>query len=414
MRLPAGVIGVAFTPHRVSSCNAGGAAGKPHDGAAYRVCPGLKASVIYAEALTLSTRWLVVGRVLLWSTSLIILVAVPGFLAGVAPAARPGLIVAIVAFILVWTMYWWRAWTSKTAWFASVAVLFMVAVLGTLTALAPPGRDGLLLAGLAAGVGLGVRRAGVTVILIAILAGAIQLAHGAPLSAAGAALNDLIVGVMGIAGRLLVITSRQLEEARDEIVRLAVAEERLRLARDLHDLLGQDLTLAVLKSELVGRELPPETPPSARTAQLDVTAAVRKSLDDVRAVVAGYREVGISSELAAARSILDSAGIALTVEDSLGPLPSVQESVLAWALRESVTNVLRHSRAARCTVRLRHEDGSAVLDIEDDGRGGDPGSGGSGLKGIAERVAGVGGSFAASPGDGRGYRVHVSVPVMRA
>src|SRR5205814_1123840 len=118
----------------------------------------------------------------------------------------------------------------------------------------------------------------------------VQLAHGGTsLTAVGGVVNDVLVGVAAMGGRLLLSTNRQLLRARDEIAALAVDEERLRLARDLHDLLGQDLTLAVLRSELAARDLPSGTPDAVRELLAETSAMVRKSLDDVRAAVAGFR-----------------------------------------------------------------------------------------------------------------------------
>src|SRR5262249_21676061 len=158
------------------------------------------------------------------------------------------------------------------------------------------------------------------------LAGAIQAFHGAaPLAALGTAINDLVVGAAAIGGRLLLVTNRELVRARDEIAALAVNEERLRVARDLHDLPGQDLTLAVLKSGLVARDLPADTPDAVREVLAEVAATVRKSLDDLRAVVVRFRQVRLGSELASARSGLTAAGIELSVEGGLGDVPQDRE-----------------------------------------------------------------------------------------
>jgi two-component system, NarL family, sensor histidine kinase DesK len=347
--------------------------------------------------------------------ALVIFAALPEVLTSTPAPARTALLAGAATFAVVWPWFWWRAIDSPVPAAAPLAVALMTALLAFLTALAPPGRDGLLLAALAAGAGLKARRAVPAVVAIALLAGAIQVVHGThPLTALGGAVNDLVVGAAGIGGRLLLVTNHELARARDEIAQLAISEERLRFARDIHDLLGQDLTLAVLKSELVARELPDNTPAPVRALQVEVAAAVRQALDDVRAAAAGYRRLAIRTELEAARSALAAAGIDLDVQDRLGALPPVHEDALAWVVRESVTNVLRHSRAHRCVVRLTQEERNAQLSVEDDGRGHVPEDGrGSGLRGVAERVAALGGSFDASRPDGGGYRLHVSVPLPR-
>jgi len=207
-------------------------------------------------------------------------------------------------------------------------------------------------------------------------------------------------------------TNEQLLSAREEIARLAAAEERLRLARDLHDLIGQNLTVAVLKTELVSRALADDAPEGVREDLKDVATITRRSLDDIRSLVADYRQPHIADELEGAGAALRAAGIALSVEDSLGPVPDAVEAVLAWAIREGATNMLRHSRASHGRVRLQRRDGRAVLEVEDDGRGMAPGRPGNGLRGIAERASAVGGTFEASEGArGGGTRLVLSLPL---
>jgi len=368
----------------------------------------------YPNAVLPTVRWTTVGRLLVSASALVILAPLPEVLTSTPSGTRAVVLAGATAFTALWLWFWWGAIDSRSRAAAPLAVALMTVLLGSLTYLAPPGRDGLLLAGLAAGAAFEARRAVPVVAALALLVGAVQVIHGAQLpSAVGLAVNALVVGAAGIGGRLLLVTNQELTRARHEIAQLAVGEERLRFARDLHDLLGQDLTLAVLKSELAARDLPEDTPPPVRALQAEVAAAVRKALDDVRAAVAGYRRPDLETELAAARSALEAAGVDLTVEDGLGELPPMQENALAWVLRESVTNVLRHSRARRCVVRLRRENMSAVLDVEDDGHGSvrDRGREGSGIRGITERVAALGGSCEASANDGRGYRVRASVPL---
>jgi two-component system sensor histidine kinase DesK len=362
--------------------------------------------------MTMTSRWTIAGRVALSASALVILAGVPDILGSSSYATRTALLVGIGALLPVWLFFWWSAIDSANRVMAAAAVAALTVVLAGLTYIAPPGRDGLLLAALAAGAAFGVRRAVSVVVAIALLAGGIQLLHGgSTLFAAGAAVNDLVVGAAAIAGRLLLATNQSLTRARDEIARLAINEERLRFARDVHDLLGQNLTLAILKSELVTRDLPADTPPKVRQAQSDLAVGLRQALDDVRSAAAGSRRIDIHTELAAARSALSTAGIELTVDDQVGALPAVQDGVLAWVLRESVTNVIRHSGARRCVVKLQREQVRATLEVEDDGRGGDPRRDGSGLAGIAERLAAVGGSLEAAEVRGNGFTVRASVPL---
>jgi len=361
------------------------------------------------------TRWTAAGRALLSASALVILAAVPDLLTTAPTGTRIAILGGAAAVAGLWLWFCWWAIDARNPLLAPVALALMTALLAWLTYLAPPGRDGLLLAALAAGAALEARRAVPLVVAIAVLAGGIQVSHGAHLlTAVGGGVNDLVVGAVGIGGRLLLITNRELTRARDEIAQLAISEERLRFARDLHDLLGQDLTLAVLNSELVARDLPAGTPAELRTRQAEVAAQVRHALDDLRAAVGGYRQPTLETEVPAARVALEAVGIELRVEDRLGALPGAQAAALAWVLRESATNVLRHSHARACTVRLRREHHSAVLEVEDDGRGGQRDRAGSGLQGMAERVAALGGTLDAGGTPGGGYHVRASVPLAPA
>jgi two-component system sensor histidine kinase DesK len=352
--------------------------------------------------------WSVLGRLLLSASALVIFAALPEVLGAEAGPRRAALIAGALVFAGLWIWFWWWAVDAPRVLVRTLAVVLLTLVLAGLTLLAPPGRDGLLLAALAAGAALEARRGVAAVVLIAALAGVVQLLHGAhPLTAAGGAVNDLVVGAGGIGGRLLLTTNQELTRARDQVAELAVAEERLRLARDLHDLLGQDLTLAVMKSELLARELPPEL----QARQTELTAALRQALDDVRAAVAGYRRLDLAGELTAARRALEAAGIRPELQAGALELPPAVAEALTWALRESVTNVIRHSGARRCRVELGIEHGVAGLRVDDDGRGRAAPSTGGGLRGIAERAAALGGTTRAENGPDGGFEVAVAIPV---
>nr|WP_196789925.1 histidine kinase [Streptomyces caniscabiei] len=218
--------------------------------------------------------------------------------------------------------------------------------------------------------------------------------------------------------RELIRTTQELREARATVAQLAANEERLRLARDLHDLLGHSLSLITLKSELAGRMLPGR-PDQAAQQVADIEQVSRQALVDVREAVTGYRRPRLGAELAGARDALTAAGITpeLPADPDLSDVPEESESALAWALRESVTNVVRHSGAHRCTVDLvrRHTLDGPVLEltVDDDGRGapgGTPGVGtGSGLAGLAERLDKVGGTLEAGRSR-HGFRMVARAP----
>ncbi|WP_461007680.1 sensor histidine kinase [Streptomyces capparidis] len=228
-------------------------------------------------------------------------------------------------------------------------------------------------------------------------------------------------GATMIGVQLMMQTVRELREAREAIAHLAASRERMRLARDLHDLLGQSLSLVTLKSELA-RRLLPERPEDAAKQVTDIERVSRQALVDVRAAVSGFRRPTLATEIAGARTALRTAQIEARIDPvltegrtGLGP---EEESALAWALREAVTNVVRHSRARRCDItfgELREAQARLVyLEITDDGRGPrldrahPPGNG---LTGLAERLILSGGRLETGPGEkGRGFRVRAVVP----
>jgi two-component system sensor histidine kinase DesK len=232
-----------------------------------------------------------------------------------------------------------------------------------------------------------------------------------------------VIGIGMILVNRLVVTVRELQTARREIAQLAAAEavakERLRFARDLHDLLGHSLSSITLKSELAGRLLPdiPETRKAAAEVR-DIQGIARGALREVREAVAGYRQPVLSEELIGAKAMLEAAGIACRIDNSAGLLPNSVEGVLAWAVREGTTNVIRHSHADRCEIRVMRDGGWVYSEITDDGRGssaeGDRMTAGSGLSGLAERVEASGGDFEAGPLREGGFHLRVSLPLQGA
>jgi len=197
--------------------------------------------------------------------------------------------------------------------------------------------------------------------------------------------------------------------AREQIAGLAVGEERLRFARDLHDLLGHSLSVIALKSELAGR-LIKSTPDVAAHEIEDIEKVARDALREVREAVTGYRQPTLAAELAGANEALAAAGIEYHIDQDHAPLPAAAEAVLAWTVREGVTNVMRHSQAKRCAIRIINKDGHATVEVIDDGRGGMP-EAGSGLRGLEERVRERGGTLTAEPLPHEGFRLRVTLPL---
>lgn len=240
------------------------------------------------------------------------------------------------------------------------------------------------------------------------------LALGITSGMAWLVLPTVAIGLWATAFVRQVAAVAELRAAREEIARLAVAEERLRFARDLHDLLGHSLSLITLKSELAGRLLP-ANPEKAAEEIRDVEGVARRALREVREAVAGYRQPTLDRELYGARETLEAAGIACRIENQVGMLPNALDAVLAWTVREGVTNVIRHSRARRCEILLIRDGDEVRAEITDDGRGSSPeGTGaitGSGLRGLAERVEASGGDFEARSQPEGGFRLRVRLPL---
>ena len=219
------------------------------------------------------------------------------------------------------------------------------------------------------------------------------------------------MGMIGLAR--LIESNHELRRAREEVARLAVAEERLRFARDLHDLLGHSLSVIVLKSELAGR-LAAASPERAADEIGDVERVAREALREVRQVVAGYRQPSLGQELESARLILQAAGITTRVDASAGRLPAASESTLAWAVRECVTNIVRHSRAQNAYIKLARADDHVDLEVIDDGVGYDGPTHGSGLSGLGERVSAQDGALTFGRRPEGGFRLAVELPLREA
>ncbi|MEU7059364.1 sensor histidine kinase [Streptomyces sp. NPDC046197] len=208
---------------------------------------------------------------------------------------------------------------------------------------------------------------------------------------------------------------RELRAAREELARRAVEEERLRFSRDLHDLLGHTLSVIVVKSE-AARRLAPRDLPAALTQITDIESVGRQALTEVREAVTGYREGSLSTELDRAGSALTAAGIEPVVQRSGPPLASRSEALLGWVVREAVTNAVRHSGATRCEIVLDGTPERVRLRIVDNGDGtpsrpAPEGIGGTGLKGLTERLAAAGGSLRAGPSPRGGFTVTAELPV---
>ena len=206
--------------------------------------------------------------------------------------------------------------------------------------------------------------------------------------------------------------NQKLAMAHEEIQKLAAVAERERIARDLHDVLGHTLSVIVLKAELAGR-LIDRDPRRAAAEILDVETTARSALAEVRETIGGYRSKGLAAELAMAKRTLDAAGVSLTYEvDALAaerPLDANKETVLSLAVREAVTNIVRHAEATECRMRLATtSDGFHALLVKDNGCHAVLREG-NGLRGMRERVQALGGRFSLKSEQGTSLLVELPV-----
>jgi two-component system sensor histidine kinase DesK len=300
---------------------------------------------------------------------------------------RAGGLLLLVALGLIWAWFWTRICAGPDRRFTVPAIVATTLILTVFTLRTPPQYGSLFLYPvIMAGAAFRWRGGLAAVVVLSLLSAVIDVTRGE--------------------------ANQQLSQAREQIARLAVGEERVRFARDLHDLLGHSLSVIALKSELAGRLLK-SSPWLAAHEVEDIEKVARDALREVREAVAGYRQPTLAAELAGAHEALTAAGIDDHLEQDHAPLPPAVEAVLAWTVREGVTNVMRHSQAKRCAIRITNRDGRATVEVVDDGRGGIP-EAGSGLRGLRERVLERGGTLTAGPLPHEGFRLRVTLPIAAA
>jgi two-component system sensor histidine kinase DesK len=330
-------------------------------------------------------------------------------------AAAAGLILLGAIHVL----YWWRPWPTQL-WSAVAAVVSMLIinfVLLNLLGLAEPLLW--LYPALIAGAGFHVRAAAIAVGLTALAAAAPTALEGSlihPVDAIQATdalgpshsilLSIVLAGLGMTAVRQLIALNAELHATRAELADLAVAGERARLGRELHDLLGRTLSLIAVKAELASR-LSAKGDRSADAELADVQRLARQAVRDVREAVAGGHAPSIDVELAAAEAALRSVGIEVSVNNTAANIDPAHESTIAWALREAVTNVVKHSGAHTCGIALEADAGCTTLRVDDDGHGPVGDGTGSGLEGLADRIRALGGALEVGPREGRGFSLRV-------
>jgi two-component system, NarL family, sensor histidine kinase DesK len=210
-----------------------------------------------------------------------------------------------------------------------------------------------------------------------------------------------VVALMTLAVSWTLTSSHALAEARAELASLAAEKERFRIARDVHDLLGHSLTTITVKAGLAAR-IGQADPARATQEMAEVEALARQALAEVRAAVASYREVTLAGELTTGRQLLRAAGITADMPRAVDDVDPAYQELFGWVVREGLTNVVRHSRARSCAIRLS----PSTIEITDDGVGSSSPPG-NGLTGLRERVAAAGGIVEAGQVQPSGWRLQV-------
>ncbi len=350
-------------------------------------------------------------------------------------ASLPGLIVSLIGILLFFSIYLWISWRRAQQLAARLPpasdietwLPFLLLVTLSVILILINGNAWLILFYFISGY-MGGRLSTIHVLLaggalISLIVALGFLLHIDRFAIGQTILMVCVIGTIGFSIIRSVTTRWELHAAQEEIARLAVTTERLRIARDLHDLLGHNLSLIALKSELA-RRLISVAPERAIVEISDVEQVARTTLQEVRDAVASYRQPTLPNELQSAQEILAAAGIAYQYEGDEPDrykLPIAIEAVLAWTVREGVTNIIRHSRAHQCLIRTTYNKREVQLEIIDDGTNqtiveqaistSSTSNRGSGLRGLAERVHTLNGQFAAGPPSIGGFCLSVSLPL---
>jgi two-component system, NarL family, sensor histidine kinase DesK len=333
-----------------------------------------------------------------------------------SPARVTAILIALAAFVALYVVLLppIRPLTRRGNRVIAGGVALLVALAALPLALGAPRSFALLFVYVIAVAGLALPVAAAVVVV-----GGGAAAVGVGLALAGSdggtvaawTLTVLGVGAMTASLGRAMRANEELRTMREERARLAVSEERLRIARDVHDLLGHTLTLISLKNELARRLIRSD----ADRAEAELAEAgriTREALAQVREAVHGYRRLAFADALESSRATLAAAGIECHVEGVASGLSSDVESMLAWTMREATTNVVRHSNARSCSITLSISGGDAALQIEDDGTTvATTNDGGAGLVGLAERARDLRGTLEAGARADGGYRVRLTVPL---
>ena len=218
-----------------------------------------------------------------------------------------------------------------------------------------------------------------------------------------------LFGGSAMALRYLLATLRELRTARAEIAQHAADQERSRIARDLHDLLGHNLSLITLKGELATRLLPEGA--HGIDEVRDMLGLSRQALQQVREAVSGYRKPTLATELMAAKVALQAAGVEFEVKQDIGAVDRETEAALGWVIREATTNVIRHAGAKHCTITLTGDHRQVRIEVTNDGWRVPQAPAGNGLRGLGERISALDGKLDATALPTAGFRLVATVPI---
>jgi two-component system sensor histidine kinase DesK len=248
----------------------------------------------------------------------------------------------------------------------------------------------------------------ILVVILLLIGAETWVFHLTPYFWVPGAVFSILVGAINIHYMQRHQDNKRLLMAQEEVEHLAKIAERERIARDLHDVLGHTLSVIVLKSELAAK-LAEKDPVRAVQEIRDVERISRDALGQVRSTVRGYQSHGLLAEVEQARTALRAAGVQAQCDFDSPKLPAAQEGVLALALREAVTNVIRHAKATSCSLTLRQGNDSCQLQIKDDGCG-DLAAEGAGLSGMRQRVESLGGKLVREVSSGT--KLEITLPTM--
>jgi two-component system sensor histidine kinase DesK len=320
-------------------------------------------------------------------------------------------IIALVAIPALFAGFVWLAIETSAWTLRVIRPVTLTALVGACAAVVLAEGDGWISAwgftGVAAAIGFPALGSAITLVSAAVVAG-VTTALAASHAIVAASATVLFTGVGAFVIQQLAVSNAELERTRRLLARSAVEEERLRFARDLHDVAGHTLSVIVVKAE-TARRLAPTDPDAAAEHAADIERLGRDALRELRTAVAGYRRSSLDAELERARTSLASRGVDLAVRKDAGGLDAEIDALFGSVVLEASTNLLRHAqRATVCRVTVVAEPSLASIEVEDDGVAPAPVREGTGLTGLRERVRRLGGDLVVEA-DG-GFRVRAEVP----